>query len=185
MTFAAVVLAGGGGRRLGGVHKPGLLVGGRTLLDRALHAVPGADPIVVVGPRTPTGTPVTWAREDPPGGGPVAGLAAGLALVGDAEFVAVLAADLAGIRPGTVARLRAAVSPQADGAVLVDEQGHPQWLIGCWRTGSLRAALPADPAGRPLRSVLGGLALARVAAEPGESSDVDTVEDLERHRDAP
>src|SRR4051812_33904528 len=34
--YDAIVLAGGGGRRLGGVDKATLEVGGRTLLDRVL-----------------------------------------------------------------------------------------------------------------------------------------------------
>lgn len=175
MTWAAVVLAGGSARRLGGVHKPSLVVGGRTLLDRALRAVVGADPIIVVGPETATCVPVTWTREDPPGGGPVAGLAAGLAHIGEASEVAVLAADLAGITEDTVQRLRAALGPEVDGAVLVDDD-HTQWLIGVWRAESLR--LPAEPAGVALRSVLGGLRLARVGAAPGEARDVDTPDDL-------
>ncbi|MER5393911.1 NTP transferase domain-containing protein, partial [Saccharopolyspora sp. NPDC002686] len=45
--FAAVVLAGGRARRLGGVDKVLLPVGGRTLLDRTLDAVAEADPLVV------------------------------------------------------------------------------------------------------------------------------------------
>jgi molybdopterin-guanine dinucleotide biosynthesis protein A len=74
----AIVLAGGRGARLGGVDKADLVVGGQTLLERALAATAGANRTVVVGPRRPTSRPVTWAREHPPGGGPVAALAAGL-----------------------------------------------------------------------------------------------------------
>jgi molybdopterin-guanine dinucleotide biosynthesis protein A len=173
--FAAVLLAGGGGRRMGGVHKPALVVAGSTLLDRCLTAVADASPVVVVGPSTETTRPVQWTREDPPGGGPVAGLAAGLKLV-DAELVAVLATDLVGVTAATVARLRAAVT--ADGAVLDD--GHRQWLIGVWRADALRRVLPEDPAGASLRSVLGALDYAPVAAEPGETVDVDTPADLAR-----
>ncbi|MFC0541157.1 molybdenum cofactor guanylyltransferase [Kutzneria chonburiensis] len=173
--FAAVLLAGGGGRRMGGVHKPALVVAGSTLLDRCLQAVADASPVVVVGPSTETARPVRWTREDPPGGGPVAGLAAGLKLV-DAPLVAVLATDLVGVTAKTVQRLRAAVTN--DGAVLDD--GHRQWLIGVWRTEALRRVLPEDPAGASLRSVLGALDYAPVAAEPGETVDVDTPADLAR-----
>ncbi|MFI9383598.1 molybdenum cofactor guanylyltransferase [Kutzneria sp. NPDC052558] len=173
--FAAVLLAGGRGRRMGGVHKPALVVAGRTLLDRSVAAVRPADPIVVVGPQTPTEHPVRWTREDPPGGGPVAGLAAGLKLI-DARTVVVLAADLVGVTADTVARLRDAV--RADGAVLDD--GHRQWLIGVWRTEALRRVLPENPADASLRSVLGALDYACVAAEPGETVDVDTPADLAR-----
>lgn len=172
--FAAVLLAGGRGSRMGGVHKPALVVAGRTLLDRCLTAVADASPVVVVGPATTTDRAVFWTREDPPGGGPVAGLAAGLELIGGAASVAVLAADLVGVTADTVARLRDAVT--ADGALLDD--GHAQWLIGVWRADSLRRVLPKDPAGASLRSVLGALDYTCVAAEPGETVDVDTPSDL-------
>lgn len=94
-AYDAVVLAGGRARRLGGVSKPDVAVGGRRLLDRTLEATVGAREVVVVGPAevAPPGVRVT--REDPPGGGPVAGLAAGLAALPDgAAWVLVLACDL-------------------------------------------------------------------------------------------
>jgi molybdenum cofactor guanylyltransferase len=178
-VWAAVVLAGGRSSRLGGRHKPGLPVAGRTLLDHALTAVSAAAATVVVGPEVPTCRPVRWTREDPPGGGPVAGLAAGLAaLTVDAAEVAVLAADLPGLTPATLDRLRAAST--ADGALLCDANGRRQWLIGVWRTEAVRRALPADPAGRSLRSVLGTLTGTDVPELPGESADVDTPADLAR-----
>ena len=40
----------------------------------------------------------------------------------------------------------------ADGAVLTDEEGRLQWLIGAWRPGRLRDALPAAPEGWALRT---------------------------------
>jgi molybdenum cofactor guanylyltransferase len=172
---AAVVLAGGDARRMSGVDKAMLTVDGVPLLHRVLHAVAGM-PVVVVGPRRPVPAEVTWAREQPPGGGPVAGLAAGLAVLDlpSTAVIAVLAADLAGITSATLARLRT----DEDGAVLVDENGREQWLIGVWRLGALRGAIPAEPQGRSLRSVLGALSPARVAALPGECVDVDTPADL-------
>jgi molybdopterin-guanine dinucleotide biosynthesis protein A len=179
-VWQAVLLAGGRGSRLGGRHKPAITVAGRTLLDRALAAVAGADRVVVVGPAEPTERPVRWTREEPPGGGPVAALAAGLAEI-DAAEVAVLATDLAGITAATIDRLRAA--SVADGAVLCDGTGRKQWLIGVWRTERLRAALPVEPAGVSLFSVLGTLDVAEVPELPGESIDVDTPADLARLTD--
>jgi molybdopterin-guanine dinucleotide biosynthesis protein A len=82
--YAAVILAGGAARRLGGVSKPMLPVGGRSMLARVLAAVPDARPRVVVGPpelALPPG--VLRAQEQPPGGGPVAATAAGLARLDD------------------------------------------------------------------------------------------------------
>ncbi|BBA98779.1 putative molybdopterin-guanine dinucleotide biosynthesis protein [Actinacidiphila reveromycinica] len=81
--YDAVVPAGGAARRLGGTDKPALTVGGRQLLDRVLAACAAAGETVVVGPRRPTARPVRWAREEPPGGGPVPALAAGLAVLAE------------------------------------------------------------------------------------------------------
>lgn len=174
VSWSAVVLAGGRGSRLGGVDKAAVVVGGRTLLDRVLDAVAAARQVVVVGPGKDV-PGVTWAREDPPGGGPVAGLAAGLAHVGT-DLVVLLAVDQPGITGSTVDRLLAAVGDT--GAVLVDDDGRAQWLTGAWRVDRLRNALPADPRDASVRSVLGPLDPARVAARPAETCDVDSPHDL-------
>jgi molybdopterin-guanine dinucleotide biosynthesis protein A len=79
VLFDAVILAGGSGRRLGGVDKGALVVAGLPLLDRVLLASAAARRTVVVGEPRPTVRSVVWTREDPPGGGPLAGLAAGMA----------------------------------------------------------------------------------------------------------
>ncbi|WP_367127077.1 molybdenum cofactor guanylyltransferase [Saccharothrix sp. HUAS TT1] len=175
--WAALVLAGGRGSRLGGVDKASLVVGGRTLLDHVLDAVAPARQTVVVGPRKDGVPGVTWTREDPPGGGPVAGLTAGLAHV-RTDLVVVLAVDQPGITRSTVDRLLAAVGEH--GAVLVDGDGRAQWLTGAWRVAALRAALPADPRDVSARSVLGPLEPVPVIARPGEARDVDTPSDLTR-----
>ena len=188
--WIAVLLAGGGGSRLGGRHKPGITIAGQTLLDRALAAVADAERVVVVGPEQPTSRPVRWTREDPPGGGPVAALAAGLAGQ-DTDEVIVLATDLGGITADTVDRLRATLAeqPHADGVVLRDRTGRRQWLIGAWRPGPLKAALPANPHGASLHRTLAGLAVAELPELPGESFDVDTPADLAyllaRHEEGP
>lgn len=81
----AIVLAGGTGRRMGGASKPDVIVAGRRMLDHVLDELAAQKvPAVVVGPPdldvpldSPTG--VTLVREDPPLGGPAAGIAAGFA----------------------------------------------------------------------------------------------------------
>jgi molybdopterin-guanine dinucleotide biosynthesis protein A len=180
--FAAIILAGGKATRLGGVDKVLIEVDGRTLLDRSIAAVAGAAEIVVVGPSREISASVRWVREDPPGAGPLAALAAGVAALDlSAEtHVAVLAGDLLGIGAETVPRLRSTLdsSPAAAGAVLVDDEGYLQWMHGVWRLGSLREAVPVGSTGRSLKSVLGVLPLVEVAAHQGESADVDTPDDL-------
>jgi molybdopterin-guanine dinucleotide biosynthesis protein A len=180
-TYDAVILAGGSARRLGGVDKPGLVIGGRSLLDRVLAAVVGATRVIVVGPRRTTPAAVLWCQEDPPGGGPVAALAAGLPSVTAARVV-VLAADLPFVTDAVVARLLEAAEGR-DGALAVDNDGRDQLLLGAWSTAALRDALPARPAGARLGAVLAGLDAVRVSlsAAPGEPlpwMDCDTAEDL-------
>src|SRR5881409_3827494 len=76
-----VVLAGGGSRRLGRDKLAEDLDGRpvlRALLDGVRAVAPDAE-VVVVGPPGRAVAGAIVVREDPPGGGPVAGLAAGLA----------------------------------------------------------------------------------------------------------
>jgi molybdopterin-guanine dinucleotide biosynthesis protein A len=186
----AVVLAGGRARRLGGVDKPALMVGERSLLDTVLLACEGAVGIVVVGPPRPTVVDVRWTREDPPHGGPLAALVAGLhAMPEPAEATAVLAADLPGLRASTLRRLLDALAEEpagqrwVDGALLVDQAGRPQWLAGVWRTAALRTGLAGigDPTGQALHALLDGLPSVRLPAIGAEALDVDTHADLEAH----
>jgi CTP:molybdopterin cytidylyltransferase MocA len=108
----------------------------------------------------------------------VAGLAAGLRHV-TADRVVVLAVDQPGITAATVARLLAA----GPSAVLVDQHGQRQWLAGVWETTRLERALPGDPRGASMRSVLESLAAVEVGALAGEARDVDTPDDLRRVSD--
>ncbi|GJF28981.1 hypothetical protein KNE206_16810 [Kitasatospora sp. NE20-6] len=181
-VFDVIVPAGGAAGRLGGADKPGLEVGGRTLLDRVLDACAGARTTVVVGPARPVARPgVRWAREEPAGGGPVAAVAAGLAEV-TAGRVLLLAADLPFLDPATLRRLLAALDddPQAQAAVLVDADGRDQPLTAAYRTDALRAALAAlgTPAHRPLRRLTGGLRTVRVPDTGAVALDCDTWDDL-------
>jgi molybdopterin-guanine dinucleotide biosynthesis protein A len=187
--FAAIVLAGGAGRRLGGAAKPALPVAGRTMLDRVLRAVPDATPVVVVG-KVPAELPagIRTTVEDPPGSGPVAAAAAGFALLPhDAAEVALLAADLPFLTPPAIAHLRQQLEAStADGALYVDTDGRRQLLCGVWRTPALRAALDRLSKGRGLagasmRALFADLDAREVAwTEPGPPPwfDCDTDEDL-------
>ncbi|ONK12884.1 NTP transferase domain-containing protein [Streptomyces sp. MP131-18] len=179
-SYDAVVLAGGAARRLGGADKPAVRVGARSLLDRVLAACPDAAATVVVGPRRAVARPVRWAREDPPGGGPLAALHAGLAHT-DRPLVAVLAADLPFLTADTVHRLLA-VPDAADGVLLHDAEGQDQPLTAVYRTEPLRreiAVLAAEfgtLAGLPLKLALSGLAVHRLPAPDG--LDCDTWADI-------
>lgn len=187
--FDAIVLAGGRAARLGGADKPALRIGGTTLLDRVLGAVRTADRRIVVGPANERSTADVVTREDPPGGGPVAAIAAGLVHV-KAPAVAVLATDLPFLTPSTVDSLLTAVVPGVDAAVLVDDAGRDQLLIAVWRADALRTRLTAigDPAGQPVRRLFDGTAVARVPAQTGGGQpppwlDCDTDDDVRRARE--
>lgn len=172
MTFDAVILCGGAGRRLGGTDKASVVVAGRTLLERAVEAVAGARRTIAVGPVRAVPSPVTWTEEEPPGGGPSAALEAGIELV-TAELVAVVGVDFPLLVPATIARL-AAVVGAADGAILRDGAGRDQFLAGVYRTGSLRRALQGhDNHGRALREVVAPLDL-QVVVDDAAARDCDT-----------
>ena len=187
--YAAVILAGGAGRRLGGPDKPMLTVGGRPMLARVLDAVADATLRIVVGPPT-LSLPgdVIRVSEDPPGGGPVAATAAGLAALEastSTPIVALLAADLPFLDTHAVRRLRDALETSTmDGVVFVDSEGRRQTLCGVWRTASLRAALDriGPPEGVAVRALLTGLRTGDVhlAAQPPPWYDCDQPDDLLR-----
>lgn len=203
---AAVLLAGGRGSRMGGVAKPLLEVGGRSLLRIAVDAVEllGCQPVVVAGP--PVDEPlagVVWVRETPPLSGPAAGIVAALAALdepppGEAllhqatlgeqvpAWTLVLACDLpeAG---AAVLLLRdgiEALPAELDGRCLTVD-GRTQWLCGVYRTSALRAAaaaLPSAGADASVRALAAPLTLELVAAPAALATDVDTWDDLEQAR---
>jgi molybdopterin-guanine dinucleotide biosynthesis protein A len=185
-VYDAIVLAGGRGRRLGGAAKPQLVVGGRTLLDSVVAAVADARRIVIVGPEQPVarldGAPrVSWRREEPPGGGPVAAVAAGLVAT-VADRLVILAADLPRIAPA-VPRLLAAL-PSDGAALLTDPTGRPNYLAAAWRRASLVDALErlGLTTGASMRALMTGVPTVELADEDEWGRDCDTPDDLERAR---
>lgn len=175
----AIILTGGSAARLQGADKASLELGGATLLERALSALAEVADVVVVGDEVGTSRPVRFLREDPPGGGPAAGLLAGLSgFPLTPTLVVVLAVDMPLVTAGTVRRLVRAA--QEDGALLVDADGRRQYLCATYRTASLVAAAPRleKQHGLAVRRLVGDLDLTEVPAEGGEAGDVDTWEDL-------
>jgi molybdopterin-guanine dinucleotide biosynthesis protein A len=176
--YDGVVLAGGRARRMGGAPKPVLEVGGRRLLDVALDALHGARRVVVVGDvAVPAGVVVT--REEPAGSGPVAALAAALPLV-EQDLCVVLAADLPFVTAAHVAQLVAAVDGRS--AVAVDAEGREQPLLAAYDVAALRAALPDELEGAPMRLLVDRLERQQVQLEGDPWFDCDEPADLERAR---
>jgi molybdenum cofactor guanylyltransferase len=182
--FDAVILAGGRAERLGGADKPGLRIGGRTLVGAVVSAATaaGADAVIVVGPARPglpRGGRVRFTSERPPAGGPVPALRAGLALV-TRPWLLLLAADLPFLRAWQLRELVSAATVSG-AAVLADDAGVPQWLTSCWRADDLRAGLDRY-GGEALSGVLRPLRPAVVAIPAGDGPppwlDCDTPDDL-------
>jgi len=182
-----VVLAGGGSRRLGSDKLVADLDGRgvlRALLDGVRAVVPDAE-LVVVGPVGRASAGALQVSEEPPGGGPVAGLAAGLAagtVLADDDLVAVLAGD----QPFGAAALSvltaACGAPALDGAIGVDAGDRDQPLLAVYRAGPLRRAVGPVAHGARVRDVVARLRLARTPVPDSAALDVDTAEDLQRAR---
>ena len=140
-AFDAIVLAGGRSRRLDGRTKTTELVGGVPVLTRVTSALSAAGCVVVVGDPSGAGRADIVTREDPAGGGPVAGVAAGLVHVAGG-LVAIVAGDLPFLSTAAVQRLVDALG-SADVAVAVDEDGNDQLLLAVWRTTALHRSVYA------------------------------------------
>jgi molybdopterin-guanine dinucleotide biosynthesis protein A len=179
MAWAAVILSGGTAARMGGADKASLEYAGRSLLEHALEAVAGADEIVVVGREAPTSRPVTFTRESPAGGGPLAGLHAGVSALAHApHLVVVLAADMPHVTAETVARLVAAAD-DTGGSCLVDGEGRRQ--LAAVVTADAVLAF-AEPWGKPMRALFESYDVRPVPTVGQEAEDVDTWDDLTRLR---
>jgi molybdopterin molybdotransferase len=187
--YAAIVLAGGTGERLGRIDKAELDVAGQRLLDRALAAVAAADPIVVVGPERDLPAGLLQTRERPAGAGPVAAVAAGLAAVdlrstATPSVVVVLACDMPLFdRPAVAALVAGLAGSDADAAMHVAD-GRRQFLAAAYRREALSAAVATigDPAGASMRMVVDRLTITEIAAHPEVTLDCDTWQDVELTR---
>jgi molybdopterin-guanine dinucleotide biosynthesis protein A len=178
VEYDALVLAGGGSTRFGGVDKAMLVLDGTTMLDRVLTATDDATSTVVVGPVRTTYRTVEWTVEDPPAGGPAAGIAAGLAH-GSAPIVVVVSCDLPWLTKDDVTHLVNGLGDH-DGHGLRDTDGHEQHLATAYRRTKLSAAIQqvGDPRDKSVRRTLAGLDL--TWSEPTRAGrDVDTWADLD------
>ncbi|WP_375000688.1 molybdenum cofactor guanylyltransferase [Aeromicrobium sp. CTD01-1L150] len=177
----AVILAGGRAKRFGD-DKVLAEVEGSTLLATAVEAVSQARHVAVVGPRRDTllPRPVRWCREEPPFGGPVVALAAGLAALPDDDAdVLLLAADLP--RAADLVAALQTTTP-SDARVIVDADGQAQWTSSLVRRPALRDALRAigEAHGASLRHLFSHLEWEPAPAPTGATWDVDTPDDLRR-----
>jgi molybdopterin-guanine dinucleotide biosynthesis protein A len=192
--IVVIVLCGGTSRRMAGRDKTRELLAGTTVLDHLLNGLPPNWGVVCVGDERATTRSVQWCREFPAGGGPVAGIAAGLDHVDHvdgehrqrdkaAEICVVVGGDM----PFAAAALSTLVDaltaqPGLDAVLACDPDGRTQPLLAAYRSEALRAALPREPGGVRLMAVVESLRIETMACEARTTLDVDTPEALERAR---
>lgn len=164
MDIGCIILAGGRSTRMG-ADKAQMLVDDRRLVDHALDSLPHEWDTVIVSPLD-LGRPTV--TEDPPYGGPVAGISAGLQVL-DNPLVAVMAVDA----PHSGRMLRRLLAALGDDDVAVaTTDGYVQPLCAVWKRNCLESALEQvgdrDVAAKRL------IAAARnVTYIPGDGSEVD------------
>jgi nicotine blue oxidoreductase len=188
---AGLLLAAGGGRRLGGRPKALLAYHGRPLVEHAVRVLreAGCDPLHVV-----LGASAARVREeadlagcavtDNPewGEGMGSSLRVGLgSLPSDVDAALVLLVDQPGIGAAAVARVRAAYRSRASlaAAAYQGERGHPV-LFGADRWRDITGSAVGDRGARAyLREHAGELVLVE-CGDVAQAFDIDTPEDL-RH----
>ncbi len=181
----AIVLCGGTSRRLAGHDKTRESLAGTTVMDHLLNALPSGWDVVCVGEERATTRSVRWCRESPAGGGPVAGIAAGLDHLErlDSEICVVVGGDMPFAAPALPTLVDAMnARPGLEAVLATDPDGHPQPLLAAYRCEALRAALPREPGGARLMAVVDALVTGTVACEAQVTLDVDTPEALEQAR---
>ena len=182
-TVAALVLAGGGARRLGGVDKPLLRVAGVPILARVLATLRTDGHAIAI---SANGDAARFAEFGLPvladgtfrGEGPLAGVLAGL------DWAATRGADalltVPGDTPFVPVGLAAALAPSPACAA---SNGRPHHLVALWPVAcrdALRQLLSA-PGRRDIASFAGGIGMRRVdfaVAKCDPFLNVNTPEDL-------
>ncbi|HET9460223.1 MAG TPA: molybdenum cofactor guanylyltransferase [Sphingomicrobium sp.] len=139
MKIAAVILAGGEGRRIGG-GKPLRRLGGTSLLERAVRQARQWSDAVSVAVRDEGQLGATDLRtvlDEPEIAGPLGGLAAGLAFARDTGRDALLSlpADMPFLPEDFSPRLEQAIGGGL--AALASSGGHLHPVCGLWRIGAL------------------------------------------------
>jgi molybdenum cofactor guanylyltransferase len=184
-VIAAVVLCGGTSRRMGGVDKTAADLAGRSVLDTLLDSLPADWAVICVGEPRDVNRDVVWAREDPPLGGPVAGLAAGVsAALPDANVIVAFAGDqpFAGSTGRDCAAALVDAPADLDGVAARQEDGRLQLLLAAYRRKALTRVLEVAPPDSGVYKALASLQVSGVGAEAHATLDVDTPDDLDDAR---
>lgn len=182
-NWTALVLTGGRSRRFGS-DKSQAIISDHSLLDAILLSLPAELPVIVIGSEPGTRViPIKVTREEPINGGPVAGIAAGLALV-ETDLVGVIAADMPFAAP-LLSQLVHQLPNEADVVLPIDAKGFRQPLCAVYRIQPLRQALLqlGNLHGESMRNLLALLRVHEVSMGvdgQNELMDIDTPADLQR-----
>lgn len=157
-SLNAIVLSGGTSSRFGS-DKASAKINGQTLLELLITNLlaEGLEEIVVVGPKVALNlgkaiegaAKITFVREAPEFGGPVAAIAAAISEI-QSEQVAIFATDMPfapKFLPALKARLESKLDSKldsklvGDAALIVDSQGFAQPLAALYQSAPLKEAL--------------------------------------------
>ena len=181
--LSAIILTGGSSRRFGS-DKSLAMLEGKTLLTHLLTDLAVNIEVVIVGPIFESQLrSLKFVRENPAGGGPVAAVDAGLAMI-NTEFVALIATDMP-FAAAVIHELANSLETSRDGLVPLDAEGFPQTLCAIYRTDALKQAIErlGNPQGCSMRSLTALLHLKEIELTPALQSrllDIDTREELQQ-----
>ncbi|RKQ96207.1 molybdenum cofactor guanylyltransferase [Maricaulis maris] len=185
MTRFGIILAGGQSRRMGGVDKAGLELGGRRLIDHVItRLTPQVDTVLIAGPDDyGSGLATLPDPEDGPVG-PAAGLLAAarhvIAVGATDPALVTVPVDTPFLATDLVHRLCADPLP-----AVAQSGGRLQPAFSAWRPDTLLALLADLPPGSgPALAALADAAAAhRVDFAVGDAFlNINTVTDLEQAR---
>jgi molybdopterin-guanine dinucleotide biosynthesis protein A len=146
---SALILAGGKATRLGGVDKRQVVIEGRTIFERQCEVLrPRVAEILVSSPREVPG--FRTVADAVPGGGPLAGIAAGLAAA-TTPWLLVIAGDMPHVSGALLDLVLAGARDDAD-AVGIRIGELPEPLLCLLRVEAARPAIAARLAGARLKA---------------------------------
>ena len=183
MTIAVVILAGGEGKRIGG-NKPSRMLGGVSLLDRAVAYATSVSKLSAVAVReaSQAGTiRIPVIQDDALIDGPLGGLVAALRFAGDegADAALTIAADMPLLPPDLADRLVGALGRTR--AAIACSGGYQHPVCGLWSTEALDAVADYLASGR--RSLKGCAELIGYVAVEWPTEPLDPFFNINAERD--
>jgi molybdopterin-guanine dinucleotide biosynthesis protein A len=181
-ALSVVLLTGGKGTRMGGVSKAELTLNGYTFRNRILLALISVPQIIVVGPTFTAENPkISFTREQPIGGGPVAAISAAIPLV-EHEFVGILSVDAPFAVSPLLEMYRVVEQDSIDEALVATDGKYESYLVSVFRRDALIRALTqlGKAENASMKSLLSHIEYGSVQFPRHQLIDVNTPEDLKR-----